>query len=199
MKTYKKLQNSMFLLRMRTATFIAVLVVMFGAVNVAPAFIYNESIAGDLSNNGLAPMVLVPELGDNILTGEIEYPDDDFFAFTIPTGWDLDAIVLLNHNTLADTTFLGIEDSPVYVTGQGNSNYFGYVSFDQGDIGDDLLSSMASSNHNFNSPLSVGDYSFWLDESNGFKEYSFNFQFVPEPATVLILGLGGLVLRLRKR
>ncbi len=143
------------------------------------AFDYDEAISGDLSDDGLAPTLLLPGLGDNYLAGAVGAwgTDDDFFGFTVPPGLRLDALILVYHSSTEDTSYLAIEDDAVFVTGLGNPFYFGYCYFDATLIGTDLLPILGASNGNFEPPLGPGDYSFWVDEGGSTKGFSFLFQF----------------------
>src|SRR3954451_10697287 len=62
------------------------------------AVIYNETIAGDLSNSGLAPSLLTVSLGSNQIfgtTGNVGGTDRDYSTFSVPSGLQLSAITVL--------------------------------------------------------------------------------------------------------
>src|SRR5688572_20323088 len=64
--------------------------------------IYDELATGDLSNDGLVPTTLPISAGVNEVrgsTGRVGAVDRDYFTFTIPSGHELVAIVVLPDTT----------------------------------------------------------------------------------------------------
>ena len=93
-------------------------------------WMYNESVDGDLSNDGFSPTSLDPFVNDNMLGGHVggsEAKRSDFFMITVPPEWTLSAITVVNYPSTVNTTFFGIEDAPVFDTAPGNPNYFGFT------------------------------------------------------------------------
>ena len=82
--------------------------------------VYNESVSGDLSNNGLAPTVLTVSQGSNDVYGTTGKSaagviDRDYFTFTVPEGMELTAITVLPGTTTLGPdgeSFIGIESGP---------------------------------------------------------------------------------------
>ena len=145
------------------------------------AFVYDESVDGALSNDGMQPTVLTPGPGNNYVFGSVDglgIDQSDFFTFGVPAGWTLAHVCVYAYSMPDDDSFLGIEDANVYVTGQQNPNYFGYTFFGQEDIGVDILPELGASNGNFTPPLGAGDYAFWINEGTAEREYALTFTFV---------------------
>ena len=160
---------------------LGLVVLCFCSSAALAGFDHDEAIDGELSGDGMAPTVLTPTPGENYLTGHVGGEDpaahSDFIQLTVPEGQVLESITVLGYSSDANMSFIGIEDEPVYATEQGNPNYFGYVFFGQGAIGDDALPPMGVSNGNFSPPLYPGVYSFWINESGFAIGYSFTFYF----------------------
>ena len=160
------------------SAFIASACLLVASVALA-GFDYSEYVSGDLSDLGMEPTEFTPGVGENFVVGLVGNfgEDDDFFTFTVPDGWLFTSVELTNYSSSTNYTFLGIEDASIFVTGQENENYFGYVSFGEEHIGTDLLSDMGVSNGNFTPPLGAGEYTFWLDEGGTWEDYELTFKF----------------------
>ena len=161
------------------------------------AVIWDESVDGSFSSNGLAPTNLALVLGSNTIIGSVGagVGSSDFFGFTVGAGEILTGIFVDDHSPSASSTFLGIEFGPIFVNNQGNSNYEGVTSLSAADIGNDILGDMAASNGNFVAPLGAGSYSFWLNESGSAETYTLSFVLetagaVPSPASLALFSLG---------
>lgn len=178
--------------------------------------IYNESVSGDLSNNGLAPTLLTVSLGFNDLFGTTGKTgtviDRDYFTFTVPQGLELTAITVLpgteTLGTLGDS-FIGIESGPEVTVSTAATNatgLLGWFHYDTGDIGEDILPLMGTSglgSTGFTGQLPSGTYSFWVQEASaGTVPYGLEFTVAtPEPAswTMLFTGMAALVGKTARR
>ena len=177
---------------------------LFGAA-VHASVIYDESVSGDLSNDGLTPTLLTVSLGSNQVfgtTGKSTEIDRDYFTFTVPAGLVLSAITLLpgtqTLGTLGDS-FIGVEAGSQVTLGTSPTDatgLLGWFHYDLGDIGTDILPSMGSSGFGstgFTPPLPSGTYSFWVQEASaGSVQYGLDFTVAtPEPGswTMLLAGL----------
>ncbi len=178
--------------------------------------IYNESVSGDLSNSGLAPTVLTVSLGSNELfgtTGNITAVDRDYFTFAVPAGLELSSIVLLpgtqSLGPLGES-FFGVQAGPQVTVSTSASNatgLLGWVHYNAGDVGTDLLPLMGSAglgSTGFTPPLPSGAYSFWVQEASvGTVPYGFDFAITatPEPGSwaMLLTGLALLGTRATRR
>ncbi len=184
----------------------------------ADIVIYNESISGDLSNNGLAPTVLTVSPGGNEVLGTTGKTgttiDRDYFTFTVPVGMELDAITVLpGTETLGalGLSFIGVEAGPQLTaptTATDATGLLGWDHYGASDIGVDILPEMGTSglgSTGFTGALPAGTYSFWVQEASaGAVNYGFDFTITPEPGTwALLLSmlalLGAITVRKRVR
>jgi hypothetical protein len=184
---------------------------------------YNESANGDLSGNFQNPtsIALVPN-GFTTISGTIQGAgngvsvDLDYFTVTVPAGQVLAALNVLPGTVGAGAigSFIAIYSGATAVNpvGATSTDALGYYLYRAADIGTDILDNMATFNFNgtnpsigFIPPLSAGAYTFWIQEGfNGTFPYNFELVLssgpspVPEPSIVLLMGLGGLAMSLRR-
>lgn len=168
--------------------------------------IYNESVSGDLSNNGLAPTVLSVSLGLNDVFGTTGKSgsgvvDRDYFTFTVPQGMELTAITVLpgteSLGPLGES-FIGIESGPQVTVSTAATDATGLLGWDHygaGDIGVNILPLMGTSglgSTGFIGSLPSGTYSFWVQEASvGTVPYGLEFTVAtPEPSTWTMLFTG---------
>ena len=185
---------------------VAALIAMAGACAAQSQTHWNESTLGDFADTGDAPTALVASVGSNLVLGETGNPgtgiDRDYFSIVVPVGTVLSSLTLLPNTTFSGSSgFLALQVGPVVTTtpGGGNSqDLLGFVHYDAGHIGTDILSLI-----NPSGPLSSGTYSIWVQELGGVVEYGLDFVVTPVPlpaaAWLLISGLLGLSAVRRKR
>ena len=185
---------------------------------LASAANYIESVNGDLSGDFQNPtsIVLVPN-GSTTVSGTIQGAgmgvsvDLDYFKVTVPVGQVLAALNVLPGTVGAGAigSFIAIYSGATAVNpvGAASTDALGYYLYRAADIGTDILDNMGTFNFNgtnpsigFIPPLSSGDYTFWIQEGfNGTFPYNFELvSSVPEPPTILLMGLGGLAIGLRR-
>jgi hypothetical protein len=161
--------------------------------------LYDESVSGDLSNDGLAPTSLSFSLGSNQVlgtTGRATATDRDYFTFTIPAGEVLSMLVELPGTTSGGVSFIGLEAGPqltLPTNPPDATGLLGWMHYGPPLIGLDILPLMGTAGQGstgFVPPLPAGTYSIWIQDFNsGSFTYGFNFVVsAPEPA------LGGLLL-----
>jgi hypothetical protein len=138
----------------------------------ARSVLWDEAVDGDLSNSKLAPTPLTLMGGGNLISGTVgPGAEDDLFTFTIPAGFVLDSITLLDYSSASNSSFLGVDLGGTY-DAASNTLAWGYKNFGSGEVGTDLLPAIASSNSNFSGPLTAGTYTFWIDEGTGPESYT---------------------------
>jgi hypothetical protein len=171
--------------------------------------IYNETVSGDLSNNGLAPTLLTFSLGPNDVLGSTGKSaagviDRDYFTFTVAPGLELTGITVLpGTQTLGalGESFIGVQTGPEVTVSTAATDATGLLGWDHygaDDIGVNILPAMGTSGLNstgFTGPLPAGTYSFWVQEASvGSVNYGLEFTVAPEPAswTMLLTGMAAL-------
>jgi len=165
--------------------------------------VWDETLAGDLSNDGLGPTALSFALGSNVIAGMTGNPgpgvDRDYFSFVVPEGATLTALRILNSTTFSGgASFLGLQAGPqltVSPSGSGSANLLGFVHYNNDQIGTDVLAGLY-----FGSPsLPSGIYSAWVQETGGPVGYAFDFELSPTPVplpggfVLLISAVGALL------
>lgn len=168
---------------------------------------WDESSAGDLSNDGLAPTALSLGLGENLLLGRTGRTDGvvdrDYFSFTLAAGTQLDTLTVLPGSSFLGpgaASFIAVQAGPqltVNPTGGSAAGLLGWVHYSENDVGTDILGLMGIGPGaiGFAGPLPAGTYSFWIqDTGSGVADYRFDFAVsaVPEPAAwaLWLAGLG---------
>ena len=200
------------LLRMTTGTVAALMAL------AAQAGGYTEG--PDLSGNRLAPTVVPVDPGSNIVKGTMGYTgvvlDRDYFSITVQPGLELVGLVLRpGTEPGGGASFLGVQagntitmDPDTFVGGP----LLGYHLYGSADVGTNILGLMGvpgGSKIGFSGPLPAGTYTFWVQElspafpGEPFPPYPYDFdlqiQAIPEPASALLLILGGAGLLVRAR
>jgi hypothetical protein len=181
------------------------LAVASGPVNCW-ALTYDEGVDGDLSSVAASPTLWgTLDVGGNLLTASSDGSDYDHVAFTIAAGTQLDSIVLTSYSP-DQSSFTGLQSGAVWTADVGSKidpevllGYTHYGTTTPGAaVGDDFLEDMTSSPEaiGFTTPLGSGTYNMLLQERGSTTvSYSmtFNVSLVPEPATLSLLALAGLV------
>lgn len=207
-------------LRLSFVTAAAATLALAGAANTpaAAAVIYDESGAGDLSNNGLTPTPISLGLGSNSVLGSIGHDqagaiDRDYLTFTIGANQQLTALNLLAGTQTLGFSFIGLQagNQVTLATNAATAaGLLGWTHYDSGDVGTDILDDMsvaANGSSGFSTPLGPGTYSIWLQEISPGGSVPFGLEFlvaqVPEPASwaMMLTGFGfiGLTFRRRRR
>lgn len=188
---------------------------------LAPAsVIWNESVNGNFSSDQTAPTQLALTAGVNSIVGTVgamaATPNkQDWFTVTIPQGDVLSSIVLADFESTDTQGFMGFQDGTSFT---GNSQtatpYVGYTHWGTAAtngslpptdlVGQDLLPLMANpaiaaGSSGFTPPLGAGSYTFLVQQSGALTTYQLDFGVtaVPEPAAVLMLSVGALLLGMK--
>jgi hypothetical protein len=201
---------------MRTANFAALTLALVISGPATAATVWDESVDGDLSNNPLAPAVLTFAPGSNDAIGEAGGPpgpgslapfDQDFFTFTVPTGYELRSLTAVTADFFTrgdEFAFIAIQSGPQITHdvsppsfGGSASGLLGWLHVAPGDQGTNILPAMGVAGDGatgFTGPLGAGQYSVWVQDDKPFK-YDYSFEIgVPEPSTwaMMLLGFAGL-------
>jgi len=169
------------------------------------ALTYDEGVDGDLSDAGGSPTVIgTLDVGSNLLAATSGDEDYDHVGFSIAAGTQLDSIVLTTYDDNSQS-FTGLHGGTTWTTGVGGAVnpavLLGWTHFGPdaagADIGDNLLDNMsvAPAAIGFATPLGSGDYNMLLQDTGAPVSYSmtFNVSIIPEPATLYLLAIAGLI------
>ena len=179
---------------------------------------WDESVSGDFANIGTSPTGVSLVVGSNIVSGTTGRSaagvvDRDYFNFTLPAGWQLDSLTMLQGTTFLGPSELGFiavqagTQVTVNPTGGSATGLLGWSHYNPNDMGTDILPSIGTGfmATGFVGALQAGSYAFWIQETaTGSAVYNFDFRVsaVPEASTPLMLmaGLVGLAgLRFSRR
>ncbi len=192
--------------RSTTIISLATIAVLAASQGVNAAMLWDESVSGDLSGDGLAPTLLTLGAGSNQIVGTTGNGglgvDLDYFTFTLSAGQTLTSIRVLSNTLVSgDFSFLGLQAGPqvtVSPSGAGSQALLGWTHYRTGDAGFDLLPRITASG-----VLPAGTYAVWIQDTGGPADYGFDFgvtSVVPLPPSLLLLtstlvGLGGIFRR----
>jgi hypothetical protein len=164
--------------------------------------VHDESVPadGDFSGNREAPTPVVFVPGSNDVFGTTGKgatgADLDYFTFTIPHGYVLDALIVLN-SVLGDgaSAFIGLQSGSKVTVVPGPTAtaepLLGWDHFAPGDVGSDILPDMstAAGAQHFTIPLGEGTYSVWIQDGHPAPSiYGLRFEVAvaPLPGTALL-------------
>lgn len=190
---------------MQTSVFRALAALVLAASSGAQAFVHDESLQGDLSDNRLAPTWLSASAGSNTLQMSSTAGDRDYVGFTVPAGWQLGSIVQLSYDSADSLAFIALQAGTTLTeppTGTNAANLLGWTLFGPLSVGTEIIDNLAASGSasppamGFSAPLGAGPYTFWIQQTGAVATYGFDFVLtpVPEPGTPVLALLGGLAL-----
>ncbi|MGJ8724079.1 MAG: PEP-CTERM sorting domain-containing protein [Roseibacillus sp.] len=167
--------------------------------------LYDETIDGDFSNDYLNPTSLNLKTGSNQISGSLfgASIDVDLFTFRLGPGEALSAIRVLEFSTFGiGGSFLGMQSGTQLSANPALGNAFpdavGGRVFTAADaaVDRDILPFVVMFPP-FNSvnPLPEGDYVVWLNETGQPTQYTLDFVVVPEPSSLVPLGLSVFLFR----
>jgi hypothetical protein len=159
---------------------ITAVLAVFGSSGALAATAWDESVQGDLSNDGLNPTAVTFTSGSNQVLGTAGNAgsgvDRDYFKITVPPGQQLSSITPLVGTTVSGSvSFIGVQAGPqltVSPSGAGSEALLGWTHYGPGDINHDILRFISG-------PLPEGTYSFWVQDTAGPVTYAFDFEITP--------------------
>ncbi len=191
---------------MRTARWLSFVLPALLAVTGASAdVIWDESINGDLSGDGLAPTPFVLDSGTHSLLASTGVGDREYISITIPVGLELSELWLAAYQGTDGVAFVGIQEGPQFTVQQadGPAGLLGWSHFGTGagQVGTNILDDIGvgAGAIGFDGPLTAGTYSFWMQQLAPAVSYQFDFVVVPAPACAGIFAMAGLAACRRRR
>jgi len=195
----------------------AAVAISLGSI-AAPALAGGYTEGPDLSNDRLAPTAIALDSGSNVVLATMGYTggvlDRDFFTITVPTGFQLDQLVLgLATQVGGGGSFVGMQAGAVLTVdpdtiGSGAA-LLGWHLYTSADKGTNILDEIGGGPDKigFSGPLPAGAYTFWVQEltpsfpGEPYPPFPYEFDFrvgqVPEPSA-LLLAAAGLVMVWRR-
>ena len=200
-------------------------IALLGFASLASAStVYDEGVTGDISGAGATPTPITLSLGTNTLIGSLRTSsatdNQDFLQVTIPAGLALQSYVHTLYTSTDAQGFTGFRVGSTFTVSTGLAgSYNGYAHFGsaatngslpaQSTVGVDLFPWMADNSAGgtsagaagFAIPLSSGVYTFLIQQtgSGPTTAYQFDFNVVPEPASLGVVLLGGAMLAAGRR
>ena len=170
--------------------YLAIMCVAGVACAANASVVWDEGVDGDLSNDEFNATVLGLSMGSNNVIANIGGVGVDFndaMEFTIGAGETLASV------TLVDFVVSGGNIATGFNVFDGANALLGSVSMSTGDIGSDLLA-LSGVNQ-----LGPGTYIVVMREGVLDQDYEISYNLIPAPASMALLGLGGLVATRRRR
>lgn len=203
----------------RLLILLAALLLPFG---MAQALTWDEALDGDLANDGIAPTLLgTLSSGSNLISGTMGSLggtgplDADIWNFTVAPGYALTGIDLVFYSAASESTsnqsFMAIANGGSIDMGDTtlhlSNALWGYAEDGFGNTYNNLLMLLDLGPEfggiGFDGPLPSGNYTFWIQEGSDQIDYSIDFVTapvpVPEPGSLLLLGVAGLWALRRRR
>lgn len=192
----------------RCITVLAVAALLLAAP-AAHANNWDEAINGDLSGDRLAPSTLALTPGSNLVIDTTIAGDLDYLTVTVPTGYVLSAIDLLNFVSTDDLGFLAIQAGSTFTeppTGTNVANLLGWAHTGP-FYPQPYLEILGTSDGaiGFTGALPSGLYTLWIQQT-GAQLIGTTFDLVvtapvPEPAAgvLALLGISALLGRVANR
>ena len=177
---------------------------------------YSESDSGDLSNSGTTPGALPLTVGLNTIIGTVNGSTDsqDFIKLTVPAGAQMTSYVDAVYTSSDNQGFTGFKTGSTFPgSAFSASSYTGFAHFGTNSSGNgagapantvglNLLpapfmadpSVVSQGASGFTPPLGPGDYTFLIQQLGASTNYEFDITVVPEPGTLCLMTLGGVLL-----
>ena len=170
--------------KFRLLLLLIIVLILILATTVYAGSDYDESEDGDLSNDRLNPTVISLSQGSNTVTATSVAGDLEYFTIQIPSGFQLDKLILTSYDSTDDKSFIAVQSGSTFTEpplGTDVSNLLGYSHFGTGlnQIGTNILDDLAGGSGaiGFVSPFPGGNYTFWSQEvGSSPATYTFDFQ-----------------------
>ena len=172
--------------------------------------LWNEQVNGDFSDDRFVPTPLSLPVGASAIACRLEDGDGgqdidlDYFSVTIPAGHQLAEMLLVSYLSVDRIAFIAIQPGPIFPNDPGSvgpDDLMGYAHFGPALLGQDLLTAMGFNGQGFAPPLPAGTYSFWVQQTDNFTEYSVDFRVeeIPGPHTGIVALAAAAMTAVRRR
>lgn len=153
---------------------------------------YDETVEGDISDDRLAPTVLV--LGNGSATVAAEQQgnafgrDLDYLTIVVPSGIRLSGAFLDGFVAEpGNLAFIGVQEGATFTTDEnstGAADLLGGIVYGAGEVGTDILPTIGQlpGSTGFTAPLGAGSYTLWFNQTGPASEAILRFE--TEPASV---------------
>ena len=168
--------------------------------------LWTEGVDGDLSNSGAAPTaVVINAAGTYTLSGTMGGGDLDYLTLMLGAGVYLQSLQHTVYVSADATSFIGLQNSVTFTEPPGSpnvANLLGWTHFGSATLGTDILDNICTGSGAIGCtpPLGPSTYAWWLQQAGASATtYSIDFNVIPEPGTLPLVGLGLAVLAAARR
>ena len=173
---------------MRIALVVMTTIIVLGLCSlVSAAIIHDESVNGDLSGDRFNPTTHTLQSGTNSLLASTNAGDQEYFTLIVPSGHQLNSVVLTTYDSANGTAFIGIQAGTTFTEDPftaNPANMLGWTHFgsDMGNVGQDILDDLGQGSGaiGFTPPLPAGPYTYWIQQFD-FDPTAYQFDFVVAP------------------
>jgi len=194
-------------MQIRTAAALAATVV--AAPLAMGGVFFDEDVDGDLSNDRFNPTVFNLGAGASsfimdVIDSDQPQGDLDYFTVVIGDGLSIDSIVLAESfnpgGGFDNVAFIALQIGPIVTVDPASPNpapLAGFVIGSPNLIGTNILPTLAG---DFGPTLGSGEYAFWVQQTGeSLTRLRLDFNVVPAPGAMAVLGLAGLAGVRRRR
>lgn len=198
-------------MRNQTALAVAAMAFVGSIASAGGLVIWDDAVNGDLSDDRFNPNVFALDNGVSSIISETvlsnfpssEGGDRDYFTVTIGAGQSITSIMLAESFNPAGgfdaVGFMALQFGPIVTVDPAAPNpapLAGFVIGTEDLIGTDILGLLSGGL----SELGAGEYAFWVQQTGeDLTRIRLDFNVVPAPGAMALLGLGGLVAGRRRR
>lgn len=198
-------------MRYQSTLAIAAVVLVGSAASAGGLVIWDDAVDGDLSDDRFNPNVFNLQNGVSSVISETVFSnfppseggDRDYFTLVVGAGQSITSITLAESFNPAGgfdaVGFIGLQFGPIVTVNPDApdpSPLAGFVIGNADLVGTDILGALSGGL----SSLGEGEYAFWMQQTGeDLTRVRLDFNVVPTPGALAVLGLGGLAAVRRRR